>query len=225
MNPNSGKKKQTFIPTIDNPPEEVGDRPPGKKRNSKGGKNSNMLIDLETSSMSEKQKENQQKGALRAMDSVSKLEQDMPKILALLEDKENAGAITTLQKHTLLAVVQMLGTALDRYRTAPFSDNAYAVAAVVTQIRSLVGDLQASRDRSLISDRINKVVIKGAFVMMIQVASEYNSVLKSALSDKVKPEYSKSVSLEIDNNLRQLAKYMGETYDSIAEQITALLIE
>lgn len=202
------------IPTIDKPPRgEPVDQP-----------TSRMLIPLVTGDMSERQEENQRKGANRALSKYKSLEEQLPAITEMLDSASNEGAITAINKMMLVETLNLLPTAFDRYASTGMDFNAYALAALVNQTRALITDVQASKDRSLITDRVLQTM-RNAMMLIIQHAADQSTITKSTLAGKIKPEYEKNVIIDIDNSLRALSRYMKEVYDDVTEKISALLTE
>jgi len=219
------------IPTIDKPP-----RPPKAAAADKDrGRRKveaeevpdigRMLIPLIHGDMSDKQKGNQAKGVVGALAAHRGIQEQLPQIYALLDSASSDGAITAINKSMLCSSLELLPLAFQKYHDAPMDFNAYALGAMVNQIRALITDVQASKDRSLISERVNKVCIRGAFLLIVQHAADINTLTKAYLADKIKPGYEKVVIAELDGNLKAQARFMNENYEELAEQVSKLLTD
>lgn len=155
----------------------------------------------------------------------TRLVSQMDDIVRLLDTGVQDGAISAINKAMLVSILDLLPVAIDKYKRTGLEFHAYALGALVTQIRGLITDLQAGRDRASIAERINTIHLKGAFLLIIQHMADQTITLKSFVADKTLPHHGKAVAAELDGNLRALSRYMNEVYEDTADKIRQSLLD
>lgn len=155
----------------------------------------------------------------------TRLSSQMSEIVKLLDDGVQDGAISAINKSMLVSILDLLPVAIDKYKSTGLEFHAYALGALVTQIRGLITDLQSGRDRAMIAERINTIHLKSAFLLIIQQVADQTITLKAFLAGKVLPHHEKEVGGELDSNIRALSRYMNEVYDETSDKIRQVLVD
>jgi hypothetical protein len=131
-----------------------------------------------------------------------------PQIVQMLEMNDNDGAIIVLQKRLLQSSIAMLVHAEKLMVDTQGAKGTYQYATLVSQIRELITDIQAARDRSFIANQIMQSIIQPAFIDMAEmIMNKHSGFRKELLDDSVIPE--KFVA-QFNSSLRGLAQGMAQ---------------
>jgi hypothetical protein len=131
-----------------------------------------------------------------------------PQIVQMLEMNDNDGAIIILQKRLLQSSIAMLVHAEKLMTSTEGAKGTYQYATLVSQIRELITDIQAARDRSFIANQIIQSIIQPAFIDMAEmIMNEHSMFRKGLLDDSIVPE--KHVA-QFNSSVRTLAQGMAQ---------------
>lgn len=131
-----------------------------------------------------------------------------PQIVQMLEMNDNDGAIIVLQKRLLQSSIAMLVHAEKLMTDTQGAKGTYQYATLVSQIRELITDIQAARDRSFIANQIMQSIIQPAFIDMAEmVMNDHSGFRKELLDDGLIAE--KYVA-QFNTSLRRLAQGMAQ---------------
>lgn len=131
-----------------------------------------------------------------------------PQIVQMLEMNDNDGAIIILQKRLLQSSIAMLVHAEKLMTDTSGAKGTYQYATLVSQIRELITDIQAARDRSFIANQIMQSIIQPSFIDMAEmIMNDHSAFRKELLDDDIVPE--KYVA-QFNTSLRRLAQGMAQ---------------
>lgn len=131
-----------------------------------------------------------------------------PQIVQMLEMNDNDGAIIVLQKRLLQSSIAMLVHAEKLMTDTQGAKGTYQYATLVSQIRELITDIQAARDRSFIANQIMQSIIQPSFIDMAEmIMNDHSAFRKELLDDNIVPE--KHVA-QFNTSLRRLAQGMAQ---------------
>jgi hypothetical protein len=112
-----------------------------------------------------------------------------PQIVQMLEMNDNDGAIIILQKRLLQSSIAMLVHAEKLMTATEGAKGTYQYATLVSQIRELITDIQAARDRSFIANQIIQSIIQPAFIDIAEmIMNDHSAFRKDLLDDDIVPE-------------------------------------
>ena len=112
-----------------------------------------------------------------------------PQIVQMLEMNDNDGAIIILQKRLLQSSIAMLVHAEKMIAGSEGAKGTYQYATLVSQIRELITDIQAARDRSFIANQIIQSIIQPAFIDIAEmIMNDHSAFRKELLDDSVIPQ-------------------------------------
>jgi hypothetical protein len=147
------------------------------------------------------------------------------KVIDMLEANDNDGAMVLLQKRLLQSSVAMLTLAEKAMRESEGTRGTYQYATLVSQIRELITDIQASRDRSFIANQIIDQALRPAFINMAEfMINDHQKFRKEMQEDGMVTE---GKHLEFNTALRTLARGLAEKmqgeYKNVSFKITEQL--
>lgn len=131
-----------------------------------------------------------------------------PQIVQMLEMNDNDGAIIILQKRLLQSSIAMLVHAEKLMTNTEGAKGTYQYATLVSQIRELITDIQAARDRSFIANQIIQSIIQPAFIDMAEmIMNDHSGFRKDLLDDDIVAE--KHVA-RFNSSMRSLAQGLAQ---------------
>lgn len=131
-----------------------------------------------------------------------------PQIVQMLEMNDNDGAIIVLQKRLLQSSIAMLVHAEKLMTSSEGAKGTYQYATLVSQIRELITDIQAARDRSFIANQIIQSIIQPAFIDMAEmIMNDHSGFRKDLLDDDIVGE--KHVA-RFNSSMRTLAQGLAQ---------------
>lgn len=153
-------------------------------------------------------------------DTYSLFQEQVQQISEKFENNPDKG-VNQFQLMSLKMLVDLIPYAEKEYRRDPRQSNAYAINALVTQIRELISDLQAE-DNTL--ELINKIVLNIVQPITQKIAGsliEFNFSIKSSIKgDLIDGRYER-VEREIDTATKDIARtiqgYVNQMCDEIRE--------
>lgn len=137
------------------------------------------------------------------------------KIKELLESKDDDGAMTMAQRQLLAMLIQLIPTAEKSYREDPRQSMAYAMNALISQIRELIHDIQSTQDRERVADSIVLNIVHPLMVSFANFIIDNNHMTKRELRELV----SDSKRRELDEMMNRQAKSIGAYMQSFADEL------
>jgi hypothetical protein len=149
--------------------------------------------------------------------------QAAPQIVQMLEMNDNDGAIIILQKRLLQSSIAMLVHAEKLMTATEGAKGTYQYATLVSQIRELITDIQAARDRSFIANQIIQSIIQPAFIDIAEmIMNDHSSFRKDLLDDDIVAE--KHVA-RFNSSMRTLAQGLAQKMQSKYREVEMKLMQ
>lgn len=148
-----------------------------------------------------------------------------PKIIDMLEMDNNDGAMVLLQKRLLQSSIAMLAYAEKLITDTAGAKGTYQYATIVSQIREIITDIQANRDRTFITNSVIDQAVRPAFIDMAEHILNDHQVFRREMIDSNMIVEGKQP--EFNSALRDLAKglavKMQDRYKNLSFTITQQL--
>lgn len=151
-------------------------------------------------------------------DTYSLFQEQVQQISEKFENNPDKG-VNQFQLMSLKMLVDLIPYAEKEYRRDPRQSNAYAINALVTQIRELISDLQAE-DNTL--ELINKIVLSIVQPVTQKIAGsliEFNFAVKTQIKGDLKDGHYERVEREIDNATKDLARQIQSHINQMSDEI------
>lgn len=146
-----------------------------------------------------------------------------PKLIEMLEMDRTDGALTLLKKRLLQTSVGLLPFAEQTVRESKSARGVYQFSTLISQIREIMGDIEADRDRDLLLTVIDERVIKPTFMDMAHEIVMKHFEFRKNLEQAVKPDEVQRFNLQFKRLARELATDMQANYFKIREGLDKAL--
>lgn len=128
------------------------------------------------------------------------------KINALLEMNDNDGALVLLQKRMLQSSVSMLIYAEKALVSSEGAKGTYQYATLISQIRELITDIQAAKDRKFIADALIVNAVQPCFMNIAEMMINQHQGFRKEVGKDERDLIRDSGQQEFNAALRDLAK-------------------
>lgn len=105
------------------------------------------------------------------------------KIQQLLEIGNADSAVALMQKRMLQALIDLLPHAEQNVRATKGQKGVYQINSLITSVRELLSDLQASKDRGAIGAMLIEKILRPAFLDLAMVIAQEEQALVSTIRD------------------------------------------
>jgi hypothetical protein len=148
-----------------------------------------------------------------------------PKIIDMLEMNDNDGALILLQKRLLQSSIAMLTYAETLMRDTTGAKGTYQYATLVSQIRELITDIQANRDRSFIANSIIDQNIRPGFIDLAEMILNDHQGFRKEMQELgiIKADRFPEFNNALRDLAKQLAVKMNNKYKDLSHNITVQL--
>lgn len=140
-------------------------------------------------------------------------------------DTNTDKAIPDAQREMLKMMIGLVSIAEQEYRKDHRQGNAYALASMVSGIRELISDIQATRDSQKLIDRLIIYVLQPQFIAMTQCVIDTNYAFGKSIQNKVNPDDLQEVLRNIKNNSKSIARHMDAAFNEIKLKLKAELVD
>lgn len=151
--------------------------------------------------------------------------QDTVKIQELLTARDNDNAIDAANRAMLSFLLDLIPIAESRYREDSRQSNAYALGHLVDQARSLISDIQAAGDRSIVTDKVIYDIIQPTMMTLGQFLIDTNYQIKREITDYMQPDKVRLAHNAIDVASKESAKYITAMFNDMKTRVTKALGE
>lgn len=138
----------------------------------------------------------------------------------MIDGQDTDSAIVAIQKQLLKTLVDVLPVAEQKMREAETTKGVYGFNALVSQIREVLVDIQATSDKQFIAQSINVNILQPAFISIAQIVLDAHYRLKKEILDSVKPGDVKDVNLAIDQTAKSIAQFMQHQFQQTSERVS-----
>jgi hypothetical protein len=146
-------------------------------------------------------------------------QESVKEIQDMIEVGDNDSGLLRLQKSALKTLIDLLPYAERTYRNDPRQSNAYAINALVSQIREMSNDLRSDTTKSqMIQERLT-LAIQPIFHGNVQTLIDTMYFLKRGLASHVKRTSLERVEELIDNATKDMGKSLQDTLNNIRSKI------
>ena len=146
-------------------------------------------------------------------------------LTTLLEQSNNQESIRKFQSITLKMLVDLVPYAERQYREYSSQSNAYALNALITQIRELTADLSAEQDKGALALNIVTNILHPVFLSMAQLLIDNMYSLKKNIENDIKPERVERSNTQIDQATRDMAQGFQSLFYDVRQKVIDSLTE
>ncbi len=199
-----------------------------KRSDGQSGAKKYALSVVKSADSKEKKKGKKKKGALALSPKVRvQIEADFgrhaPKLIEMLEMGNGDGALTLLKRKLLQTSIGLLPFAEKTVRESKSARGVYQYSTLVSQIREIMSDIEADRDRDLLLAVIDERVVKPAFMDFAQQILVTHFEFRKDLEIYVKPEGVQSFNRKLEKVAKELAVKMQEQYEVLKDGLEKAL--
>jgi hypothetical protein len=144
-------------------------------------------------------------------------------IQQLLESNNNESASTLMQKRLLQGLVDLLPYAEHAVRKSKGARGVYQINSLITSVRELMIDLQATRDKGAIGDTMVEKIIRPAFLDIGMDLVLEDEKMLTAIKDEVDLATYKAIKQIHQDSLRRLAATIQGKYAEAKQQAITFL--
>lgn len=144
---------------------------------------------------------------------------DAEAIQKLIESAEKDKGVAKFQVSMLKTLIGMIPIAESKYREAGAQSAAYALNAIISQVRELINDMQANEAQSDIANSICVKVIMPVFQAFAQSLIDTMLLLKSQVESSVKDGRHQRVNDAIDNAAREVARALEQRFVDVQQRM------
>jgi hypothetical protein len=127
-----------------------------------------------------------------------------------------------LDRATILITKQLIKTLMDlipiaekKYRRYGNERSAYALNSLVSQVRELMTDMEAYKDRKALVTRLLNDIIRPNFMTMAQQLMTASVRMNQQISSYVDTKNHAKVTESVNNMIKEVARYMDGIYKEI----------
>jgi DNA repair exonuclease SbcCD ATPase subunit len=139
--------------------------------------------------------------------------------------KNDAVAISKIQRELLKTLVDIMPSAERTYRKYKSERAAYALNALASQARELINDIKADKDTAELLQRIVSRILQPAFLTMAQGVVDELYRLRRATQDSVTPAQRKMFVRSANKTADNIAKLMDVQFNEIRGLLQAEMAE
>ncbi len=145
------------------------------------------------------------------------------KIMEMLEMGDADGGITILKKTLLLTIIRVLPMAEDILNETGTAKGTYQFVTLISQMRELMADIQADRDKQFLAQSVSEQIIRPAFMNIAQemLTQHHNFRKKGDLF--IIPAKSNYFSEQLMELGKGLAGFMQEEYKDLSSKMVEAL--
>lgn len=144
-------------------------------------------------------------------------------IMEMLEVGDSDGGIASLKKALLLTVIRVLPDAEAAMVDSKGQKGTYQFVTLISQIRELVSDIQADRDRAYIAQSLLETIIRPAFMDVAQTMLTTHHEFRKATEDYIVPKDAQIFSAALINMAKELASNMNVVYKDVSAKLVEAL--
>jgi hypothetical protein len=145
------------------------------------------------------------------------------KIMELLTVGDQDSGISLLKKTLLLTVIRALPASERVLAESNNSRGVYQFNQIVSQIRELITDIQADRDRAYIAQSLIETIIRPAMMDIAQNVLSKHHEFRKATEDYIIPKQQQTFSTSLIAMAKDLAGDMNVAYKDISAKLIEAL--
>jgi hypothetical protein len=145
------------------------------------------------------------------------------KIMEMLEMGDSDGGITILKKTLLMTIIRVLPMSEQILSASGTEKGTYQFVTLVSQMRELMADIQADKDKQYIAQSITEQILRPAFMNLAQEMINQHHDFRKRSDMFVVPEKSSRFSQELMELGKSLASSMQVEYRDVSAKINEAL--
>lgn len=145
------------------------------------------------------------------------------KIMDMLEAGDADGGITILKKTLLMTIIRVLPMAEEILTNSGTAKGTYQFVTLISQMREIMADIQADRDKQFLAQSITEQIIRPAFMNMAQEMLTRHHDFRKKGDIFVIPEKSTFFSNQLLDLGKGLAGAMQEEYKDVSVKLVEAL--
>lgn len=145
------------------------------------------------------------------------------KIQQMLEIGDNESASSLIQKRILQSLIDILPMAETGVRKTKGQKGVYAMNSLVTSIREIMIDMQATMDKGAIGESLVEKVIRPTFLDIGMILVQEDAKVGAMLKDIIDRDVYKQVSKIRQESLSRVADFIQKKYGDVKDQSIAYL--
>lgn len=138
-------------------------------------------------------------------------------IQQLLESGQNDGAMTLIHKRMLQALMDLLPHAENNVRATKGQKGVYQINSLITSVRELLSDLQATKDRGAIGISLVEKVVRPAFLDIGMSLVQEEQRFATVIQDLVPPELFRKLRDEHRACVGRIGHVMNGKYEEVKQ--------
>jgi len=144
-------------------------------------------------------------------------------IMEMLEAGDSDNGILLLQKKLLQTVIRVLPKAEEVLNESGTSKGTYQFVTLVSQLRELIADIQATKDRAYIAQSLLETIIRPAFMSVAQDMMTKHHTFRKLSEDYIKPNHLAKFSESLLALAKDVANDMNVAYKDVDVKLTEAL--
>ena len=145
------------------------------------------------------------------------------KIMEMLETGDSDGGITVLKKTLLMTIIRVLPMAEQILTDTGTAKGTYQFVTLISQMREIMADIQADRDKQFLAHSITEQIIRPAFMDIAQDMLTKHHDFRKKGDIFVVPEKTTYFSNQLLDLGKTLAGNMQERYKEVSEKLIEAL--
>lgn len=145
------------------------------------------------------------------------------KIQQLLEIGNADSAVALMQKRMLQALIDLLPHAEQNVRATKGQKGVYQINSLITSVRELLSDLQASKDRGALGGMLIEKIIRPTFLDLGMVIAQEEQSMVSAIRDHTTNEGFAAIRAAHHESTLRIAQAFNKKYEEAKASTIAFL--
>lgn len=149
--------------------------------------------------------------------------QNSIKIMDMLENGDADSGITVLKKTLLMTIIRVLPMAEEILSNSGTAKGTYQFVTLISQMRELMADIQADKDKQFLAQTVSEQIIRPAFMNMAQEMLMQHHAFRKKGDLFVQPTKNNYFSEQLLTLGKELAGMMNTQYKEVAEKLQEAL--
>jgi len=150
---------------------------------------------------------------------ISLFEEQVDRINLLIDHSDTSNGIDVFQATALKTLIELIPYAEKQYREDPRQSNAYAINALITQIRELITDVTAKDDSTQLLMTILSQILQPAFLQLGQILLDNQHQMFLEMSRHIKTGQETKVRNIVNTNTKDIGRQFQDLFYDIKKQV------
>lgn len=143
----------------------------------------------------------------------------------LLESDSNESASALLRKRLLQEVLDLIPLAVNGVRKTKGQRGVYQVNSLITSIREIMIDMQATQDKGAMGDSIVEKILRPAFMDIATELIKEDGIIANVVKSTTDNESFRRIEDAKNDSVKRLANMMQLKYEEAKEKMIACLMQ